>query len=147
SGMRFAASCVRIQAEKGENPTYRSCAGNQVVITARNENIANVIEILSHAWPATLAFDQLVSQTPCRVLGDRGGELHERSVLKSLEFLLQLGVLRYGLDHGPHDACTGGGLRLLPELKRMLESDTGEPRDELTVINRWQEPVSIVLTK
>lgn len=145
--MRLAVACLRIQPEHGSDPTYRSYAGRPVIVTTRNEGIANVIETLSHAWPCSLTFDELAGQTPCRYLGERSEERHEQAVFKALEFLLQQGVLRYTLDAGPYEqAPDRGGLRLLPEVEHRIAGQEGGPGPELIAINRWQEPVSMVLT-
>ena len=143
-GMHLAASALRIQEGDGAFCTYRFYSGSRRVVATRGPEVANVVEILSHAWPASMTFGELVEQTHCRNPAATGPSEHEKAVAKALEVLFMQGVLRYSVDPGPYDEASDG-LGLVPHIERVLREAPAEQRD-FTVYNLWQEPVALALT-
>jgi predicted O-linked N-acetylglucosamine transferase (SPINDLY family) len=145
---RLAASLVRVQpsAKTPKNGrVYRICSGAKGGGTITDPVVGAVIETLSHAWPSSLTFGELVAHTPRALLGAANMVEHEKAVEKGLEWLFHKGALRYTIEPGPHDGeKAASGLRLLANVKETIARN-GLSGAVLKAYNLWQESVDLPL--
>lgn len=145
--LRLAATFTRLPNIKPQGATgretfvYRSFYGESLSTT--DATLADVMNILSHAWPATVTFDRLLRSVSTRPY-DADADTHRKAVLKAVTTLFNWKVLRYSLGAGPYDGTygKGGGLRLLPGVAQVLPQARPEEQ-AVPWFNLWHEAVTL----
>jgi predicted O-linked N-acetylglucosamine transferase (SPINDLY family) len=146
---RLAASLVRVQPGP-DTPkrahVYRMCSGTKGgKITVEDPVVIAVIDALSHAWPGSMTFDELVAHTLRPVLNGAVRPPHEETVGRAIEYLFQKGVLRYSVAEGPYERTADSTLRLLPNVRAVLAGPNEFTDRTLHTYNLWGEPIELLL--
>ena len=135
--LRYAAGLTRLAANGPERGvTYVN--GLDRGLTTLDPDLITVVDLLSHAWPASLPYTTLLAVLLHKNQWDDA--TGRKTLDKCLRTLLEDDLLHYCVDASPYERPGDAPLRLLPCLG--LTNQAG-PTTPWPKFNLWHEPVRL----
>jgi len=138
--LRFASGLTRLAGNRPE-PGVTYVNGLDRGLTTADADLIAVVDVLSHAWPASLPYTTLLAVLLHKNQWDDA--TGRKALEKCLRQLLEEDLLHYCLETSPYERTDDAPLRLLPCLD--LEKQA-EPAVPWPTFNLWHERVRLAIS-
>lgn len=135
--LRFAAGLTRL-AGNGPDRGVTYVNGQDRGLTTVDPDLINVVDLLAHAWPASLPYTTLLAVLLHKNQWDDA--TGRKALEKCLRTLLEEDLLNYCLDASPYERAGDAPLRLLPCLDLKKQAETAAP---WPTFNLWHERIRV----